>query len=347
MKRLLRFVLLALLVTAAVPATGMALFRLPAPPEQPASGPGGMQASWQAVAAVRVGVPPAGYWLFTPADPKPEATPGAEARPLPLVIFLHGFTAVDPVAYRAWIDHIVRRGAVVVYPDYQTNDPFGTPWDEMLPNAIDAVRDATADLRHGDYPPTELDRAAFVGHSLGGVLAVGLAAVAADAGLPDPVAVMPVQPAGCRGCGLPIAGGGVPLPSLAGVPTTSRLLMVVSADDRIAGDRTARRLWAGMAQVPPDARDYVVLFGDDHGSPRLRADHLQAQTGGGSDRPDAFDWYGTWKWFDLLLACAFAGEWCDDALGDTRLQRDMGRWSDGRPVVEPEITDYPLPLGVP
>ncbi|MDI9793239.1 alpha/beta hydrolase, partial [Pseudomonas aeruginosa] len=51
------------------------------------------------------------YWVFTPEQPVPGNAP--------LVIFLHGWSVMQPDLYRAWIDHIVRRGMVVVYPRYQ------------------------------------------------------------------------------------------------------------------------------------------------------------------------------------------------------------------------------------
>ena len=51
------------------------------------------------------------YWIFEPADPKPAIAP--------VVVFHHGWLAVNPGIYGAWIDHLTRRGAIVVYPRYQ------------------------------------------------------------------------------------------------------------------------------------------------------------------------------------------------------------------------------------
>jgi len=86
----------------------------------------------------------------------------------------------------------------------------------------------------------------------------------------------------------------------------------------------------------------VQLVTDAHGWPSLRAVHIQALAGHGVGYlPDAFDWYGTWKWLDALMGCSFAGEWCEYALGNTPEQRFMGTWSDGVPVAEPIVTDEP------
>jgi hypothetical protein len=85
--------------------------------------------------------------------------------------------------------------------------------------------------------------------------------------------------------------------------------------------------------------------GDDHGQPELVTDHAVPLT---NPRPidplvalDALNWYGIWNLTDALMACAFTGEWCEYALGNTPEQRFMGAWSDGVPVKEPVITDDP------
>ncbi|MDP9366478.1 MAG: hypothetical protein M3Q10_20015, partial [Chloroflexota bacterium] len=113
----------------------------PMPPPQPATGPGGAEAAFEEVEARRIGEPPTGVWIFSPTGEQPSAKSQPRA-PLPVVLFLHGYTALDPGRYRAWIDHIVRRGAVVVYPDYQGTNPVGDDWRTYLPKAVAAVRAA-------------------------------------------------------------------------------------------------------------------------------------------------------------------------------------------------------------
>ena len=99
------------------------------------------------------------------------------------------------------------------------------------------------------------------------------------------------------------------------------------------GTAAVERIWAGLGAVPLENRDVVTLVTDAHGRPALLAIHVQALAATtASDPPDAFDWYGTWKWLDALMGCAFDGEWCESALGNTPEQRFMGTWSDGVPV---------------
>jgi pimeloyl-ACP methyl ester carboxylesterase len=181
---------------------------------------------------------------------------------------------------------------------------------------------------------------AVVGHSVGGVLAANYAAVAAEAELPVPAALMSVEPGGCEGCG---ESGqlGVPFAELGAISATTRALVVVGEDDDAVGDFGAKIIWSGMAAVPSERRDYVTVTSDGHGEPPLEASHAFPQASGPDDNVDALDWYGTWKLFDALTACAFAGDSCDVALGDTPAQRFMGIWSDGTPVAEARVTDDP------
>ena len=124
------------------------------------------------------------------------------------------------------------------------------------------------------------------------------------------------------------------------IPATTRVVLVTESDDLDAEGAVAR-IWAGLEGVPRENRDVVRLVTDDHGRPALIALHRQALADHDQQPPDAFDWYGTWKWLDALMGCAFAGEWCEVALGNTAEQKFMGTWSDGVPVTEAVVTDDP------
>lgn len=312
--------------------------RPPRPPEQPADGPGGLAFRYAGVDAARVGEVPRGAWVFTPSTLELNGPPIAE--PLPLVLFFHGFTAVDPRVYRDWIDHIVQRGAIVVYPDYHDLLPIGDDWRDYEENVVAGIDLALAALNeHG--PAVDIDRVAVVGHSLGGVLAANYLATAGERDLPVPTILMAVQPGGCGGCEPIGENEGIALADLDWLEPELRALVVVSDDDSVVGDNAARELWRRLDAVPDDRRDYVTLRSDFHGLPYLRATHWLPQTDGIGAAVDALDWYGTWKLFDLQTDCAFDGRSCDVAMNGSAIQRSMGVWSDGEPVTEAEITDDP------
>jgi dienelactone hydrolase len=306
---------------------------LPSPPQQPTSGPGSSAYRYQHVIAERVGKEPTGFWLFTPSDP-------TSATPLPVVIFLHGFSAVDPETYRAWIDHIVRRGSVVVYPDYQTKDLTATPVGDYEANAIAGIRSALKRLGDQSAVSTDLSRIVIVGHSLGGVLAFNIAALASSSDLPRVVAIMSVEPGGCMECGGISTLLNVPYVDLSTINPDARIVVMVGDRDTVAGDQGAKVAWSRLTSVPLDRRDYVVLHSDMWGSPSLIADHY-VPIASSADPPNTLDWYGTWKFLDLLTDCALSDIGCADALGGSTAQLNMGQWSDGRSVTPPTITAPP------
>lgn len=299
----------------------------PAPPSQPLTGPGGSDYAHASVVESTYGSGATQYWLFEPADPTPASAP--------VVIFGHGFSLVDPDLYAAWINHIVRRGAIVIYPKYQSG-LLTLPADH-LPNATVAITDALAELQSGGHVTPDLTRVAVVGHSAGGLLAVNIAASAAASELPVPKAVMAVAPSGPDDA--PIGGGDDILQDLSQIPAGTLLLTIAGDDDSIVGDAAAKQFYLEADQVAVEDKDFVLVQSDNHGEPALEAKHFEALAGEGE--ADAIDFYAYWKLFDGLIDAAFYGTNREYALGNTPEQRFMGVWSDGTPVLELIVSDLP------
>jgi acetyl esterase/lipase len=318
------------------------------PPTQPATGPGGAEVAYDGLLAQHFGPQPdgsgepTGYWLFEPTRPRAQTAAG----PLPLVPFLHGYDVPSPEWYHAWLDHLVRRGAIVIYPDYQTAGlPFDqnhlTATDGTAPHAIvQAVRAALIELKGGSHAQADPTRLVVFGHSLGTLLAADYAATAAAQGLPVPAALLLGMPGCMPGCSLA---------AIPEIPAATRVLVLTGDQDDLDDQDMAKAIWAGLGQVPADHKDYVRLVSDDHGAPALVADHFVptstsvqffALARGGLN---AFDWYGTWKFLDALMSCSFAEKDCRYATGNTPEQRSMGTWSDGVPVAEAEVVADPGP----
>jgi acetyl esterase/lipase len=310
----------------------------PKPPEQPVDGPGGSARLYAGTVHTRVGEAPTGYHRFEPAATA-DGDPVDEMRPM--VVFLHGAGAVDPWFYEGWIEHLVGRGHVVIYPDYQKLSLFDLAPEDYSDNVVVAVADAIASSAGAGRTPIDTTRTAVTGHSVGGVLTAVYAATAAAAGLPAPLAMMPVQPGGCSGCGAGPDFAGTPLGDLSTIPATIRALVIVGEEDGVVAETGARAIWAGIGHVPAAQKDYVLVRSDDHGRPDLVADHLQPLTNGPLAETDALDWAALWKPFDLLLGCVFDGETCALANGGSLQQRDLGDWEDGVQVATPIYMDGP------
>jgi acetyl esterase/lipase len=230
----------------------------PAPPQRPAPGPSTGYAP-PGTERVDVGVGAQGAAIFR--------QPAAAAQPRPVVIFLHGWVAIDPRRYGSWIGHLVRGGATVIYPAYQTKPAYDTI--APLGNVLDGVRTA---LEQVQLAPGRL---VVAGHSAGAALSADYATVATANALPAPAAVFSVYP------GRKLSHLAVPIPSadLTTIAPGTRVLAYAGERDTAVGSGTAARIVAGATQARAHAtlqiiRDDAV---DDHSAPR-RADRAARRT---------------------------------------------------------------------
>lgn len=303
-----------------------AALKPPTPPSQPESGPGGRGYAFEHVRVSRYGNEADGYWLFEPAR-------ADKAKPLPVVLFVHGMNLPEPGVYQQWIAHLVKRGHLVVYPRYQVGsitDP--TTFTESTAKAMRAALTRMDGKRH---PKADTERFAMVGHSLGGTIALNLAARPRHYGLPAPKAIMPVLPGDVQAD----QGLGVFFPKVSGDYSTidagTLLLVIASTNDAIVGQRFAKRVYENTTQIKRADKDLLIISDDRHGRPALSADHfmpLAYFSRSGKREADAYD-FALWSWFDALTNAAYGdGEHRARALGNTASQRWLGNWSDGRPV---------------
>lgn len=196
---------------------------------------------------VDVGRGPTGAAIFRPAEARDTG---------PIVVFLHGWFAVDPRAYGAWIGHLVRGGATVIYPAYQ-EAPF---LDTVTPlaNTLVALR-----LAFEAVPPTGR-RLVVAGHSAGGALAADYAASAGAARLPAPAAVFSVYP-GRALRGIPLR---IPTVDAHNIPARTRVLVLAGAQDRVVGTGFARTIARTATQANATLRIVRDRRVDSHGAPQ-------------------------------------------------------------------------------
>ena len=299
------------------------------PPAQPQEGPGGRHYTHRRVIGSVHGYGDLQFYLFQPDDPKPNTAP--------LIVFTHGFGVVNPNDYGAWIEHLVRKGNIVVYPVYQSWGSLFKAY-KYTSNCITAILQAIELLQSEEGVKPDLDKFATVGHSVGGILAPNIAALAQQSGLPVPRAVMSLSPAKS-----PIP----PLEDLSLIPSGT-LLLVIMGDREGIPKLDSKKIFYKTSRIPLEDKDYIILISDDYGDPPLIADHHAPLCDPYSGKSclldlhiDAIDFNGYWRLLDALLGAAFYGENREYALGNTLQQRYMGTWSDGVPVRELFVTDCP------
>jgi pimeloyl-ACP methyl ester carboxylesterase len=236
---------------------------------------------------------------------------------------------MTPEGYAAWIEHLVKRGNIVIYPRYQAA-LFSAP-DGYTGHSITALKDAFAELQKENHVKPDQTRVAIVGHSYGGVIAANLAVLASKNNLPAFKAVMCVEP----GTG----GFGKVYENYSLIPAKTLLICVAGIDDANVRDFDAKRIYKEASSVAREDKDYIVMRTDRHGKPPVVADHFAPAPA--LNASNALRWYGMWKWFDGLTDAAFNAKNRNYALGGTPEQRFMGKWSDGQPITEPKVTKEP------
>lgn len=332
-----------------------------APPVQPAEGPGGIGDRKATVVKRMLGRASSATFAFHASGPAPAAG-------RPVAVLLHGWGAVNPQSYGAWIDHLARQGWLVLFPRFQ--DANRTRPADAPAIAEGLVKAALADLAGDSEGKPDLGRVALIGHLAGAPLAMDMAADAKARGLPVPKLIFAVAPGG-------IASGpksrGIALTDLSGIDASTLLVTMVGDKDTRAADMAAKRLLREASAVPQERKLFVRALSDDHGFPALTAT-LAAPAGvdsafdGGAIKPppepkdapkpppfrwsadmalsgeqqtlvsqiniarsDALDYLGFWKTFDLAATTAFSGADATVLKNNPRLA-DMERWSDGWPV---------------
>ena len=310
-----------------------------APPAQPANGPGGADYKHAKVTHIQKYESADGFGLFIPAEPVPDAAD--------VVVFLHGLAQVNPKMYGGWIEHLVRKGNVVIYPRYEKGL---TPKRQFEPNAAAGIKNALAELKArcetgGECVEPRLDHFAVIGHSYGGSLAANITVRAQDHGLPKVAALMVNQGWYGSDIGLPEGYGDM--------PRDTKLLIVVGARDIIVGPHFGKRLMK-QTQITAPFKNLVTHRSDKY--------NLFAPIASGHDEPlslhrdfdnrtftaligialpltrtNAVDYFCYWKLSEALLNCAFEDRNCNYAFGNRPEQRFMGTWADGRPVRELKV----------
>jgi dienelactone hydrolase len=333
------------------------------PPAQPKTGPGGLDYVATDVTKRAVGTASAASFVFHAAGPA--------TQPRPVIILLHAWGAVNPQVYGGLIDHLARKGYLVLWPRFQ--ELGKTRPGDATANAVSLVKEAFAALADDPNARPDTSRVAVVGHSAGAAIAANIAAAAKKEGLPVPKLVLGLMPGGVA---KDAKSRGIVLADLEQIDPATLLITMSPDRDHLPADRTGRRILKEAANVPIERKIFMRALSDAHGYPAFsatlaspaavneaydgakitiapdpkgdpRAERMRRQkwsadmvlTGEqtvlvqqlANNGTDVLDWLGYWKTIELAANAAFAGK-DGQALRNDPALTDMGRWSDGWPV---------------
>lgn len=278
------------------------------------------------------------------------------------VIYLHGFTLGASEIYRSHIEHLVKQGYYVVYPNFQrgfceflpcrfgnvyelvieTLSPFPVSPVGWMESAINSTQNA--------YEYLQLFKASvdtyIFGHSLGGLFALSWLYYAKEKIVPKQIVVAD------------------PIPdSESNIPPTIRELIELfqGFKDKIELTTTGAALTVPVAilhgnedtiiskedwvkpfhYIKTSEKAMYLSFTDKHGYPPMYADHEQATVNtsfvpdwiacevlGGVGVENNLDWRYIWHALDQVIRFDVKAQ---------ELKFDMGKWSDGTPVKPIEL----------
>lgn len=320
MKKIFSILLISILIAAPVKTSAFLMIE---PPLQPSSGPGGKDYGYNQIISYLFKEDNKEYWIFEPGD--------SQRTSLPVIVFCHGWGAGNPVNYSAWINHLVRKGSIVIFPKFQKNI-FDYPGN-FSKSAFDIFSSAYENLANNGskfYSKPDFSKLAIAGHSAGGAVAANLAVLLLKSPLPDPKALMCIAPATAPDSRF--ISGIIELEDLSALKNME-ILAAIGDKDNLAPSSDAEKIISESSEISISNKNLILLRSDSQNRKSLIADHLIA-CGASSD---ALDYFGLWKLFDGLRDSAFYGKNVQYALGDTSQQRFMGYWSNGVPVKELEV----------
>ncbi len=315
-------------------------------PPEPATGYGGMSYPYSQITTFNCDDGATGFMLYIPTSP--------HADTLPLIVFSHGFGEWNPLRYGRWIEHLVKRGNIVVFPRYQVNE-YTTLATSFTGNSVTGIKRAIDTIRaHPSWTQPELDKVFYVGHSYGGLLSANFATNFSSYGIPKPKAIL----LACPGYGTYPGGQ---LSSYSAMDSSIFVLDIFENTDNVVDSTFALQVFNQTTLIPYTHKNLVIHFADSTGTPAVVSSHGQApcidstMTNGDNGVvmlqasyafTDVTDFYCYWKLFDALEDCALTGGGCNTAFGDTYPQKFMGLWSNGTPIRPLEVRPANIATGI-
>jgi acetyl esterase/lipase len=330
------------------------------PPEQSPTGPGGTDYVAEGVTRRALGRASAPIYVFH-GDNEPK-------EPRTVVVFLHAWGATNPAIYGGWIEHMARKGHVVIFPRFQEINR--TRPAEGTANAIQMTRDALAALASDPAARPDPNRLVVMGHLAGAAVAANVAAAGGAEGLPVPRLYFGIMPGGIAS---DAKERGILLEGLDRIQPSTLMVTMIGDREHLPSDKAARRILRAASAVPLERKAFLRILSDDHGFPPVSAtlaapgSYKDAYDGAKLVAPpdpprdpkaarwkwsadmaltgpqtviaqqlagnatDVLDWNGFWKTLDLAMQTAFL-DGDGMALRKTPALFEMGRWSDGWPV---------------
>ncbi len=272
-------------------------------------------------------------YIYTPASPAPAKAP--------VILFLHGYFDAKPDRYDAMLRHYARNGYIVIYPTFGSA-LYAKSWAD---NAAEAYKRAIAYLNDHSAVKPDPTRLAYIGHSIGGILAFHMAEKALT---PAPKLIVTSDAAGISTIAYPF----VTIDQLSHIPAETKVLMMMAEEtyrarykendlcaddskkdlaDNCTGFSANLRAIKRSPQIPAENKATLLISSETRGGVELKSDHNGAQGECGVEkRPiNAIDTWGYWRYTLTALNSVLKDEGEFSSLNREDMRR-LGKWSDGQ-----------------
>jgi hypothetical protein len=300
--------------------------------------------------------------------PQLPSDPGIEG--VPLAILFHAFNNPSIESYSDWIDHLVGKGMVVAYIQYPTdvrpkeadtftlveengmsNWPHHIPRMHALQSAMDLLQERIDDTTRDDFVNQTLGELKILpqhlwigGHSLGGAYSLQALQMALDKEWGNQTLVVDTEMAAAR----PVQENW--LPNYTNLPENTLVHLVVSEDDMTVGQCDSVHHIELFKMVDDNHTLLIYIPSDRYGFPRLVATHYIPAN-------EAHDTLADWAMYRRIDAQADwvvahsrgdlnTADFAYANLIDTPMLSDMGKWSDGTPVLPLQVYSNPSESGL-
>lgn len=342
-----------LLLSLALPlfCTGAA-FAMPPAPKQTDFKPESykQQEKYKTVQMMTVGHGADRAYAFFPADASPQQ--------LPLVIFLHGWMGTNPKNFGAMIDHLVRRGSVVIYPVYQVDG--NTVPQGITDTAAASIAQALGQLNAEQPGLVDLQKTMYYGFSMGASMSINFVANPDKYKLPAAKSMVLSAPGDAKHVAHGPLSASIVTTSIAKVPLSTPIVLLSGQDDKTIGMPTAVAYWNQICAQRgqrtlitwPSGKTAQESISSAHGAPGAPDERYDfpsitepvplTSIEQLADFPDSksinnLDFHGQWKVVTGLLDALQSGNSPDWIFTDKRLMADLGHFKNAEPYPSASI----------
>ena len=282
------------------------------PPKQPLSGPGGREYLAREIDIISL----KDSLIFFPK--------GIDLNKAPIVliledpIFLQRLKTNEDFLGNFGLNHIVKKGNIVVFPIYQKSIFDFFSYSSIVDRTTILLENSFSEIKKM-LPENKFDKFLIIGIGSGGALATHLL----EKNIPQPSILIFISPY----TNFPLFPSflfGIPFSKIENLPFKGYLITILAEKDRIFSEREIFKIYK---ETLVEKKFIFKIPSDNYGTPSLISNKETI-----FHQYNSLSYYGTMKIFDVVLNCAFERLDCHLLSEKKEKLLEMGEWSDGKEV---------------